>query len=123
MQNSLPTAEFEKILHALVKRTEAGTINWEPWTSSGLDEEYVAETPAFAYYVGREDDLWDSKNKTRVEIWKLRAAANEAHLLIQQTYSVVGDNPSMDKLFDLAKGAALDLQDLGSDILRDLGED
>lgn len=122
MLNNLSDADFSRVLKALFKKSNSGELVWEPWSGSGLDEEYVASTDAFKYYVGREEDSWDEVVRKRVEIWKLRAAADEKHLLIQQVYADEGENTDIDRLFDLARSSALNLGALAPDILRDLGE-
>lgn len=113
--------ELQAVIRSLLKKTQDRTLKWAGWGDTGLDEEYVATTPKFKYFIGKEDPGWDAPY-VRLEIWKLGAASDGKSLRIHQDETPVEKNPALDQLLVAARLAALNLEDLANDILSDLDE-
>lgn len=120
MNANLDANDIGAIVESLFRHTRDGSLEWKVWSETSLDEEFVASTAQFRYYLGTEDGAYEPAF-VRLEIWKLKAAADAKNLQVHELQSSLEDSPHLVALLNVARSSSLSLIDLKDDILNDLG--
>lgn len=123
----LPEKDALEIVQRLISRTEQGTLEWEIWQQGVY--EYFASSPRFRYYAKTRDD--DGAAPFVLQIYRSvspeapdtggAAEARPADELY--SYPTTAYSEAVERLYAMARGKALGVENLKSDILDDLSDE
>jgi hypothetical protein len=115
-----------EIVQRLISRTEQGALDWKIWQPGAY--EYYATSPRFRYYAKTRDD--DGTAPYVIQIYRSNLESAESHEGVEpppteelHSFPASAYSEAVEHLYRMARGKALNVESLKSDILDDLGDD